>query len=83
MQFHVHGPLPLTVVAVPVLQRLVVGAEVNVPPLDEPHTPVIGVAVAIFTVKLVGVEVLMLPAVSYALEVQECVPLLAEETTHE
>ena len=44
VQPHVQGPLPLTVVAVPELQRLVVGAEVNVPPLDEPHTPAIGFA---------------------------------------
>ena len=44
VQLHAHGPLPLTAVAVPVLQRLVVGAEVNVPPLDEPHTPAMGFA---------------------------------------
>ena len=44
-QLHVHGPLPLTVVAVPALQRLVAGAEVNVPPFDEPHAPAIGFAV--------------------------------------
>ena len=83
VQLHVQGPLPLTAVAVPALQRLVVGAEVNVPPLDEPHAPLIGVAVAIFTVKFAAAEVLTLPAVSYALEVQACVPLLAEEITHE
>ncbi len=39
VQLHVHGPVPLTAVAVPVLQRLVVGAEVNVPPFEEPQTP--------------------------------------------
>ena len=44
VQLHVQGPLPLTAVAVPVLQRFVVGAEVNVPPLDEPHAPLIGFA---------------------------------------
>ncbi len=44
VQLHVHGPVPLTAVAVPVLQRLVVGAEANVPPFDEPHTPLIGFA---------------------------------------
>ncbi len=42
VQLHVHGPVPLTVVAVPALQRLVVGAVVKVPPLDEPHTPFTG-----------------------------------------
>ena len=83
VQLHVHGPLPLTAVAVPELQRLAEGTDVNVPPFDEPHTPLLGVAVAIFTVKLAAAEVLTLPAVSYALEVQACVPLLAEEITHE
>ena len=39
VQLHVHGPLPFTTVAVPALQRFVEGAEVNVPPLDDPHTP--------------------------------------------
>ncbi len=39
VQLHVQGPVPLTVVGVPALQRLVVGAEVKVPPLDEPHAP--------------------------------------------
>jgi hypothetical protein len=37
-----HGPVPSTVVAVPVEQRPVVGVEVNVAPLDPPHTPVTG-----------------------------------------
>ncbi len=45
VQLHVQGPVPLTAVAVPALQRLVVGAEVNVPPLDVPHTPSTGAAV--------------------------------------
>ncbi len=34
-----HGPEPLTGEAAPVLQRLEVGAEVQVPPLLLPHTP--------------------------------------------
>ena len=37
VQLHVHGPLPLTVVGVPALQRFVEGADVNVPPFDDPH----------------------------------------------
>ncbi len=45
VQLHVQGPVPLTAVAVPALQRLVVGAVVKVPPLDEPHTPFTGVNV--------------------------------------
>ncbi len=43
VQLHVHGPVPLTAVAVPALQRFVVGAEVNVPPFEVPHTPFTGV----------------------------------------
>lgn len=39
VQLHVHGPLPLTVVGVPELQRLVAGAIVNVPPFADPQTP--------------------------------------------
>ncbi len=45
VQLHVQGPVPLTDVAVPALQRLAVGAVVKVPPLDEPHTPFTGVDV--------------------------------------
>ena len=40
VQFHDHGPVPLTAVAVPELHRFVVGAEVKSPPLLLPHTPV-------------------------------------------
>jgi hypothetical protein len=39
VQFHVHGPLPLTSVWFPALQRLEVGAKVSVRPLDVPQTP--------------------------------------------
>jgi len=35
----VHGPLPDTVVAVPVEQRLAVGLVETVVPFAEPHTP--------------------------------------------
>ena len=38
-QLQVHGPEPATALAVPALQRLLVGAELNVPPLAEPHWP--------------------------------------------
>ena len=38
-QLHDHGPLPLTVDAVPALQRLAVGALVSLPPFEEPHVP--------------------------------------------
>ena len=44
-QVQIQGPLPVTALAVPALQRLVVGAEAKVPPLDEPHWPLTGVAV--------------------------------------
>ena len=40
-QVHTHGPVPLTVVGVPELQRLV-GVDVSVALLSEPQTPFIG-----------------------------------------
>ena len=46
-QVQVHGPVPLTALALPAVQRLLVGAVVKVPPLDEPHWPLTGV-VAMF-----------------------------------
>jgi hypothetical protein len=39
-QVQVQGPLPVTAVAVPALQRLVVGALVRLVPFEESHTPV-------------------------------------------
>ncbi len=42
---HVHGPAPATADAVPALQRFVAGAEVNVPALDDPQEPFVGLAV--------------------------------------
>ena len=39
VQFQVHGPVPVTVLAVPAVHRLVVGALVKFPPLAVPHTP--------------------------------------------
>lgn len=47
VQSQFHGPLPVTEVGVPALQRLVVGVEVNDPPFDDPHTPVTGSVVVI------------------------------------
>ncbi len=43
VQLHVQGPVPRTVVEVPALQRLVVGAEVKVPPWAEPPAPFTGI----------------------------------------
>ena len=45
-QVHDHGPLPLTVDAVPELQRLAVGALVRLAPFEEPHAPVTNCACA-------------------------------------
>ena len=39
VQLHVHGPAPLTLEALPELQRFKVGADVNVPLLEGPHAP--------------------------------------------
>ena len=47
VQLHVHGPLPLTAVAVPALQRFAVGAVVNTPPFDDPQAPFTGFAVKV------------------------------------
>ena len=41
---HVHGPVPVTEVAVPAVQRFVVGIVATVVPFDEPHDPLIGAA---------------------------------------
>ena len=43
-QLQFQGPLPVTVVAVPALQRLVVGALVRSAPFEEPHAPLTAVA---------------------------------------
>ena len=43
LQVHDHGPVPDTPLAVPAVQRLVVGAAVNICPFDEPQTPLTGV----------------------------------------
>ena len=42
MQLQRHGPLPLTAEAVPVLQRLEVGALLTATSFDEPHKSLIG-----------------------------------------
>ena len=71
VQLHVHGPMPFTTVAVPALHRLVVGAVVNVPPLDVPQTPLTGlavnVAVTVFATSIVTVHV---PVPEHPLPVQ-------------
>ena len=41
-QLHDHGPLPLTVEAVPAVQRLAVGAVLTVAPFEQPHAPFTG-----------------------------------------
>ncbi len=41
VQFQVHGPVPLTVEALPALQRFVLGAVRKFPVFAEPHMPLI------------------------------------------
>ncbi len=48
-QVQVQGPEPLTLLGVPTVQRFVVGALVNVPPLDEPQEPLTGSPVKLAT----------------------------------
>lgn len=43
-QDQLQGPVPLTLLTVPALQRLVLGDVVNVVPLAEPHSPLIATA---------------------------------------
>jgi hypothetical protein len=42
VQLQCHGPLPLTTEAVPVLQRLLVGAVLTATPFDKPHNSLTG-----------------------------------------
>ena len=51
-QVQFHGPEPLTVPAVPAVQRLVLGALVKVPPFDAPQTPSTAIPNATSTVQL-------------------------------
>jgi hypothetical protein len=46
-QVQLHGPLPVTLEAVPKVQRLVVGIDETVVPLADPQEPLIAVGVAI------------------------------------
>ena len=39
VQLHAHGPVPVTLVAVPTLQRFAVGAAESAIPFALPHTP--------------------------------------------
>jgi hypothetical protein len=61
-QLHDHGPLPLTVDAVPAVQRLAVGALVRLPPFEEPHAPFTGCAEATFFAEQAAVVPPLLPA---------------------
>ena len=49
---HVHGPLPDTVLAVPAVQRLLVGALATVVPFTEPQVPLTALEVFAWQVKL-------------------------------
>ena len=56
-QLQVHGPLPLTELAVPVVHRLAAGAMVNGEPLLDPQVPLMGAASVVSVVKAVKVDV--------------------------
>ncbi len=76
-QLHAHGPVPVTVVAVPVLHRLALGAAMAGTPLTAPQVPLIGVRVnAATTLQLpvTAAVVYMLPA-SVPLPQPEAVPI--------
>ena len=57
-QLHAQGPLPVTDVAAPALQRFAVGAEVNVPPLEAPQAPLTGSAVKLAVMVIAAVTLL-------------------------
>jgi len=64
VQLQIHGSLPLTAVWFPELQRPVFGAEVNVPPSDEPQAPFTGSGVKVASTvqeAVVGLVVKMPP----------------------
>jgi hypothetical protein len=52
---HDHGPEPVIVVGVPVIQRPPVGIDERVSQLDPPQTPEIGVGVGVTGVSVTGV----------------------------
>ena len=60
-QLHAHGPLPLTVDAVPAVQRFAVGAVLTDAPFEEPHAPFTGARTA-FDAEQVAVVPPLLPA---------------------
>src|SRR6185437_2664227 len=62
MQVHDHGPVPLTVEAVPALQRVGVGLVLVVAPYALPQTPLTGVADAVLVAEQVAVVPPLLPA---------------------
>ena len=57
-----HGPLPLTVDAVPAVQRFAVGAVLTVAPFEVPHAPFMGCAATAFVAEQVAVVPPPLPA---------------------
>ena len=61
-QLHDHGPLPLTVDAVPAVQRFAVGLVLTVPPFEEPQAPFTGCAEATFFAEQVALVPPPLPA---------------------
>ena len=52
IQLQLHGSVPLTSEAVPALQRLVVGANKKLPPLEEPQVPLTAGAVVVVTLNV-------------------------------
>jgi hypothetical protein len=73
LQFHDHGPEPKTVVEVPPEQRLVVGADEKVLPLELPQAPIVTVTL-MFKVTL-AVAVLPCASVPYTVIVTDPEPL--------
>ena len=49
VQLQVHGPVPVTALALPAVHRLALGAAVKVPLFAVPHSPLTGVGVNVAT----------------------------------
>jgi len=70
-QLQLHGPLPLTLEAEPVLQRLVEGAAVRSAPFADPHWPLVATMAAEH-------EALLPPLLPAQLQAQGPVPVMLE-----
>ena len=70
-QLQVQGPEPVTALALPVVQRLVLGAAVKVPPWAVPHAPSTGIGVNV-------AATVQLAVTAFVVYVKDALPLAGE-----